>query len=73
MKIIIVSKQTKRGLRYYAYHRGIFSFFHVFCFVNSVSVFGYESLSDCVSCSEESLTPDPPSNSKIVSVVDIKI
>ena len=73
MKIIIVSKDTKNGLRYYAYHRGVFSFLHVFCFVNQVFFTGDASYNGCVLAAKAALTPPPPRNTKIISVVDIKI
>jgi len=72
LRIIIVTKQTKRGLKYYAYHRGVFSFFHVFCFINQILFTGYESFEDCISAAEGRLAPDPPRNTKIVDVIDYK-
>jgi len=73
LKIIIVSKHTKRGLRYYAYHRGLFSFFHVFCSINQVLFSVDDTFDGCVEAASLALTPDPPRNTKIVAVVDIMI
>ena len=73
MKIIIVSQQTKAGLRYYAYKRGILSFFLIFPLFNRISLSGYVSLDSCVSSVNFELIPDPPKKTKVEAVFDIDI
>jgi len=73
LKIIIVSRRTKNGLRYYSYNGGALSFIHVFCCLNALCSFGYESIDECLSESEKALVPDPPPNTKIAAVYDINV
>lgn len=71
MKIAIVKQMTKRGERYYAYKTGLLSRLSIFCFSNKIIGASGLTPEECIKEATEVIKPDPPPNSKLISVVQI--
>lgn len=71
MKIAIVKQMTKTGERNYAYRAGLLSRLNIFCPFNKIiGAFG-STREECIEAAIEEMKPDPPPNSKLISVVEI--
>ena len=71
MKIIIVKKNTKQGERFYAYRRGILSFFGIYCIFNTITGWGERTKEECIEYAKEYFIPEPKPNKKIIGEVEI--
>ena len=71
MKIAIVKQMTKSGERYYAYRIGLLSRLNIFCPFNKILWASGPTPEICIEAAKEEIKPDPPPNSKLISVVEI--
>ena len=71
MKIAIVKQMTKTGVRYCAYRTGLLSRLNIFCPFNKIIGASGSTPERCIEAATKEMLPDPPSNSKLISVVEI--
>lgn len=71
MKIVVVRKFTKNGIRFYAYKHGLLTRLKIFCYFNSVHFTVSCTQEHCIAAAREELRPGPDPDRQIISIVDL--
>ena len=71
MKVLIVRQDTKLGERYYGFRSGLLSRLGIFCMFNRASLFGGNTVEECIKAVKSNLIPDPPKNSQVIRTINL--